>query len=743
MDPKGRDDPGGASSIRFGTVVSRRDFLKAAGAAGLGLAGATGLATAAQRLPDRAGALTPGAEGRDPIAELAAALDYDAERIFRFVADDVRYEPYVGILRGARGTLACRAGNSADQALLLAALLDASLLPVRFAIGEIDSATSDALMTSTEVDADTVRRHGLEAIASRPPGSDAAPVELTPEELAELESAVAEGDQVISWAREQLEHTVSTITRALEEAGIELVDSFTPMPSGERTRHVWVQMAATDDWVDLDPTMPGATLGGAVASAVETPDMLPEDMTHIVEIAVIGETLDGDALSEKLLLGYRERSDVLAGMPIAVSNTTPAALTALGVKIAGALGGGDAYVPIMIVGDEVVVGATPISFTALNGQAARAPDPELGLAEATAGDTTAEWVELTIRSPQKEAVVVRRELFDRLGPARRAAGRITAADLAPVDRLEFLDSNDLRALPTLNTHWITVSTGLPSRDDPVLAIAPGDDPRTGALVSQAFHLAHVAAGMELAVPAGLRPFVDAPNVTAFSVIMQPAPDGNHVAETILDVWHRSHGVAAVADTALSLPPNLTSGVLAHITERVLGGEATREDDTESDSELASVGAIFDDAEAEDVSWRVLHGGGVPGDLAWSEDAQKRLEASLANGWVAIAPERAMTIGGRERVGWWLVDPRTGRAVDQLDDGRGGFSEYLSALRVWYEALPAWAKMGWCIFTLARGMVSFLILFMRIAEGNSPYSWKSVLSRYGVGSAVGTFLAFGC
>lgn len=120
--------------------MPRRACLKAAGVPCLGLAAVKRVLGGAGLAPDIS-ATTPAAAARDPIAEPAAALDYDVERIFRFVADEVRYEPYAGVLGGARGTLAGRAGNSPDRALLLVSLLDASAVPVRFITGRLDETT--------------------------------------------------------------------------------------------------------------------------------------------------------------------------------------------------------------------------------------------------------------------------------------------------------------------------------------------------------------------------------------------------------------------------------------------------------------------------------------------------------------------------------------------------------------------------------------------------------------------------
>ena len=121
-----------------------------------------GAAAAATRsgFPSRPAPGTVAVQG-DPIESLALTLDYDVDRIFRFVADEIRYEPYAGILRGAVGTLRARAGNSVDKALLLAALLDASQVHYRFASGPLDAAASTALLAALPADVAGVRRSAL------------------------------------------------------------------------------------------------------------------------------------------------------------------------------------------------------------------------------------------------------------------------------------------------------------------------------------------------------------------------------------------------------------------------------------------------------------------------------------------------------------------------------------------------------------------------------------------------------
>ena len=93
--------------------------------------------------------LDPDATGFDPddltgtdaaplhpaIIAQARDLDFEYTRIADFVRTQVQTEWYVGSQKGPLGTLRSRAGNDADQAALLVALLRASSVPARFVAG--------------------------------------------------------------------------------------------------------------------------------------------------------------------------------------------------------------------------------------------------------------------------------------------------------------------------------------------------------------------------------------------------------------------------------------------------------------------------------------------------------------------------------------------------------------------------------------------------------------------------------
>jgi len=92
---------------------------------------------------------TPDANTMDIfIVQKAQELGNDPGQIYAFVSEEIGYESYRGSLRGARGTLWSKAGNSLDQASLLIALLRASGVPARYDQGTLSDETSKQLILS-------------------------------------------------------------------------------------------------------------------------------------------------------------------------------------------------------------------------------------------------------------------------------------------------------------------------------------------------------------------------------------------------------------------------------------------------------------------------------------------------------------------------------------------------------------------------------------------------------------------
>jgi hypothetical protein len=65
------------------------------------------------------------------------------------------------------------------------------------------------------------------------------------------------------------------------------------------------------------------------------------------------------------------------------------------------------------------------------------------------------------------------------------------------------------------------------------------------------------------------------------------------------------------------------------------------------------------------------------------------------------------------VGWWLVDPATGRARDEMDDGRGvsASDETVIISRVALRNLVAQRRFGLCLGGLTVAVASGIALYL--------------------------------
>jgi hypothetical protein len=86
------------------------------------------------------------------IDALIERLSFDENEIIQFVSREISFEKYPGTLRGAAGTLRSRAGNSLDQAILLAKMLNDIALEARIVEGEMPHAELVKLLLKTRSD---------------------------------------------------------------------------------------------------------------------------------------------------------------------------------------------------------------------------------------------------------------------------------------------------------------------------------------------------------------------------------------------------------------------------------------------------------------------------------------------------------------------------------------------------------------------------------------------------------------
>lgn len=685
--------------------VSRRDFLRTVGLGGAALvATQAGLSarsdastgtippdpTPDSTVPDRPVELWR-APGGPTVEDQAFELDYEIDKIFRFVAEEVRYDPYAGVLRGAQGTLWSRAGNSADQAMLLAALLEQALVPTRFVIGSLDDDAADRLAETARVDEASLREHVAPIFApTEPLPPPSVPAESIPEQdelLAELPGRLA---GILEASRSQLDDGVTTIADALADAGITIAEpSFAP-PDRERTEHVWVQYADGPTWIDLDPSLPD---DGAGRTPTTTIDRVPDELHHAVTLALVAEVVAaGQPVRQELMTHHAFTKD-LVGLPITILHAKPEGLAGLGASITGSLEGSVQYIPSLLLGETVEVGAGRVTFPTGEGLGGVFSDTGTG----NEGDTLGEWLELTFSSPDRPPTTATREIFDRVGYAERAGGPFDVAAIPPVEFVD-LDAESPQEYLPLRSIWSIGIAGCSVpwgffQQDPAVSDIFSDL----GYVSHGYHFVRDALAIEVAADRGYRYFPDAANAIAFVITPVDVAADVPVLDLRLDILHRSSSAVPYESATATGDPRIIAGVLSHVAERITSAGGKNPADGAAEKTVG-VGRLFEEAGRLGIPLLVVGPDGEGAStLDVSERAHARIAAANASGLVVIVPERAIEFEGESLSGWWLVDPATGAVADEMEDGRGvEGGEYSLPLTAEARAINSFVRLAGCI-----------------------------------------------
>lgn len=245
-------------------------------------------------------------------------LDFDAAEITNFVAEQIAFEPYAGVLRGAQGTLLARAGNALDQSLLLATLLKDAGFHAVIRSGSLTNAEASRLVNT------------LHQRPQAPAPWDTAAVAKVQTELlqsfTDLNKAYAESGREPKFTMQDvivgINQDRDELLAALGSAGIKLgSDDKNVAIINEAEHYYWVSFreGPSQPWVAAHPAF-----GKAEHPEVEIQETysgnIPTELSHRVRLELIVEQRFGGKINTGAMMEPMEiPSANLAGSTVSVA----------------------------------------------------------------------------------------------------------------------------------------------------------------------------------------------------------------------------------------------------------------------------------------------------------------------------------------------------------------------------------------------------------------------------------------
>jgi hypothetical protein len=579
----------------------------------------------------------------DP-AMRAKALGDGVEPALKYVRDEIRFEAYPGVMRGARGTYIARAGNAPDRALLLAELLKEKKIETRFAVGHLSAQNAEALYNRM-----------FEPAAKA--GAGEATVGGTP--------ATTDSRQFVSRVRARALRDYATILNVL---GDRLPAAATPKAQviEEISDHVWVQANVGGQWTDLDTAFADSTVGKSYCAATTTSPAIPAGLHQRVTIRVVAEMLDGNAVKKETALEVTRPVAELLEKQIFLLHSPLSGMKGLGG--AAGSGGRDSWAPLLWINGELNYGKSVLfkdstDSGAAGGAVGGAIDALDITPKADASPTfVGESLEIDLELPGGKHDISRRMLSDRGGAVWRAAPP-DAKTLSPLER----DARGPVAAQQILNLWLSGG----KHDMPGLAEALGSlssatrnsngsfDPNAPPEVVLAEQLWPLALQNLLCVlwadhafvPAlnddpAVRVYDDAPRVLLFELVVRKEQD----IQSGIDL-HRDRLRVVVKDPATAVAAAAKRKIWYGALEGALEHEV-----------VATQGAVIAEKGAIVSSTSALLGpqGAVcltPADRDRAEGGTRenvaRLTAALAAGDTLVVPRGALA---QPEAGWWAISP---------------------------------------------------------------------------------------
>jgi hypothetical protein len=626
----------------------------------------------------------------DP-AYVVEQVGQNPDSLYRWVQDNTAWIPYRGSLRGPVGVLMDRQGNSLDRALLLADLLQRAGHAVRLARTVLPLERASAMLPEQASKRPSDVGDDFDLMSGPPVsipeaaegyGLDGKGIEQTLESYDEATAELLEKvEQRVASQAERLLRSVDGLDPAAE--WMVRADSALALLRD----HWWVQLETSDSWRDLDLVRPDTT-SVPIAAPVETlvPAGVDSALHHQVTIRIVTERFTAGRLVEERVLEHTLRPSDMIGRPIVLQfwptawqprDSTSGSARSLRLFALEQ----DQWRASLVVGNDAVAEAT-LDVSTRSADRATGSLGGLGGAMTRALGTrrdeedsvlTAASIEYVIGVPGRAPRVLRRSVFDLIGPAARQAG-VAAPTFDERQRLD-------RSLSLMMRTEILPVVAQPNAD----------------------FVTHLAARSVLANADLLRAVSQpgfGPHAATMDSLLNTAQPGVGPLHTLAVLRHQAIGTTAFLDQPAILTrhryPRLEgdSIALADATDIVaneLGIALSESDgfaarvvqgvwDTNLEALLGLAGGpVGNTAAAFDATrnWRTLTRDDrerLP-ELRLPADALTQIAHHLDSGYTVVVPENPVTVDRHQFTAWWRVRPETGDALGIGENGWGQGAEY--------------------------------------------------------------------
>ncbi len=613
------------------------------------------------------------------VDKTADEIGKDPAALFAYVHDHVRTQIYSGVLRGARGTLISGAGNSWDQALLLAAMLRHHGREVRFA----------RVHLTPEMATKVVDRMFTDAARPRAPAGK--PLQVP-------DSVQAGSRAMLAQIQADWQAAQGDILQALDRANVSLGDAATSAQQleSEAADHAFVEYHEGDRWIPLDPIAEDAP-GASVSSAIEHAPDVPDSFYHHITIRVWIEQRQGQTLQQQEALRFPSTASALSSAQVLLWHRLDHDITGRWRATPVLQIDGQAYAARTFSDAGLIAAKANSKEDAVN-QAQQAIS-QAGEAAALFGDNkkpaatrgaapqdgfTGEWVEVEFTDPAKHSDVVRREMIDRIGPVARdnktaANAPLTSIELANGIPLELAGIYALAFAagpldPALLARRLSSAAGIvedvhalrDARAPQNGSLSPEDRERLARVLDKYPALLQASAEGIIALSQHLARSLRAGNSPALFYEATPRlviASFDLRSGLALDLRRNTVRVFARTSSRSDLVrANLARGV----------GDAAIEGDVlmpKAQARRIAAIDIFDRARTQGIPFVAVRGGAPLAKIQASDLIRARM-ANAEPGSLLIAPER--TPSAPSHFAWWKLDPSTGEAISVLDTGLNGF-----------------------------------------------------------------------